>query len=209
MKLWTSSSSRWDKPKLRTTDSNGRRLRGYPNWRHSAPAAVNTTVFPSCLDNATCRAWVSMSMYSWCWRPSAVNVTDSHGVPVFKSNICFSRFLSTRIQLFLYLRKCVPGLGMNSNCVTAFPWSTWNQRVRESYRVSAYWLIQDGASHESQVELLNYEWWVGMLNDNRKFVYRIKCSFSFSFVSHSILDFSRNRSSTGWSICVQATDSVT
>ena len=35
---------------------------------------------------------------------------------------------------------------------------------------------------------------IGMLNDNRKFDYRIKCSFSF--VSHSILDFSRNRSST-------------
>jgi len=50
---------------------------------------------------------------------------------------------------------------------------------------------------------------VGMLNDNRKFDYRINCSFSFSFVSHSILNFSRNRSSTGWSICVQATDSVT
>jgi len=50
---------------------------------------------------------------------------------------------------------------------------------------------------------------LGMLNDNRKFDYRIKCSFSFSFVSHSIRDFSRNRSSTGWSICVQATDSVT
>jgi len=29
---------------------------------------------------------------------------------------------------------------------------------------------------------------VGMLNDYRKFDYRIKCSFSFSFVSHSILD---------------------
>jgi len=38
---------------------------------------------------------------------------------------------------------------------------------------------------------------VGMLNDNRKFDYRIKCSFSFSFVSHSILDFPRNLSSTG------------
>jgi len=46
-----------------------------------------------------------------------------------------------------------------------------------------------------------------MLNDNRKFDYRIKCSFSF--VSHSILDFSRNRSSTRWSASGQVTDSVT
>jgi len=48
-----------------------------------------------------------------------------------------------------------------------------------------------------------------MLNDNRNFDYRIKWSFSFSFVSHSILDFSRNRSSTRWSASGQATDSVT
>jgi len=49
--------------------------------------------------------------------------------------------------------------------------------------------------------LMFYPWcifFLEMLNDNRKFDYRIKCSFSFSFVSHSILDFSRNRSSTGW-----------
>ena len=32
---------------------------------------------------------------------------------------------------------------------------------------------------------------IGMLNDNRKFDYRIKCSFSFSFVSHLILDLHR------------------
>ena len=30
---------------------------------------------------------------------------------------------------------------------------------------------------------------LGMLNDYRIFDYRIKCSFSFSFVSHSILGF--------------------
>ena len=29
-----------------------------------------------------------------------------------------------------------------------------------------------------------------MLNDHRKFDYRIKCSISFSFVSHSILELS-------------------
>jgi len=35
--------------------------------------------------------------------------------------------------------------------------------------------------------------WLGMLNDYRIFDYRIKCSFSFSFVTHSILGFSKYR----------------
>ena len=39
---------------------------------------------------------------------------------------------------------------------------------------------------------------VGMLNDYRKFDYRIKCSISFSFVSHSILELLIFRVSVFW-----------
>jgi len=35
---------------------------------------------------------------------------------------------------------------------------------------------------------VRWDFILGMLNDYRKFYYRIKCSISFSFVSHSILE---------------------
>lgn len=42
--------------------------------------------------------------------PKAVKVTDSHGVPLFRSTICFSLVLSTLIHFLPYLQSTMDGV---------------------------------------------------------------------------------------------------
>lgn len=156
MNSFTSSTILSATPFSKTTEDRGRRRRGNPKGRHSAPRAVYITVRPSSCFKANSRATESHTQhindcaytrhitprpvcgacnlwFQYCtvfsylpsWRmfmnnclslPRAVNVTDSHGVPVWRSTICFSLVLSTRIHLLPYLvmqtslmRKCTTG----------------------------------------------------------------------------------------------------
>lgn len=117
----------------RTTELRGLRLRGNPKGRHSAPMAVYMTVRPSSCFSASSLAArhskynkqanvqsnASVVMSHACVQkipsckmlkkiflslPKAVKVTDSHGVPVCRSTICFSLVRSTLIHFLPYLQ---------------------------------------------------------------------------------------------------------
>ncbi len=126
MNSFKSSHILSDTPLSRTTDSIGRRFRGAPNCLHSDPSAVYRMVLPSVSFKANNLAGFRVIFFllnssrnfkfefhkpssnipvnSFLFRPKAVKVTVSHGIPICKSKVCCSRVRSTRIQLFLYLK---------------------------------------------------------------------------------------------------------
>ena len=92
-KARTSSTMRSATPRASTTLCNGRRRRGSPNGRQSAPHAVCTTSRPSCPRIAASRASASSGANNVRSRESVVSVTVSHGVP---DVICIARVSRSR-----------------------------------------------------------------------------------------------------------------
>lgn len=89
----TSSVMRSATPRASTTLCSGRRRRGRPNGRHSAPQAVCTTSLPSCPRIAASRASASSGANKLRSRERVVSVTVSHGVP---EAICTARVSRSR-----------------------------------------------------------------------------------------------------------------